>query len=225
MIALLLFVTSLLSSPIWVSPQDYESGQQIVESINNVRKEFLLEPIDFDYEMLHSLRGIGVPKWFIENTTESINFPIIWRNKTIAMRNNYMNGQFLLDKPTSPLWQFYKDYGMQYLFHDTTSTDINSIIEFRVKQMGCFDWSKCLGNEYTRFVSCLKKIPELTAFGSCSWAWYYLPMMLQKDLSRISCILLDNVTSPDVPSRLRNIQTKTFFCYGRMPKIQSDNPF
>ena len=220
MILILLFVQFILSSPIW-DPQDYVSGQQIVKTINNVRSQFHLAPIDFYYEMLYDLKGLD-QKWFVENTTIDINFPLVYHNQTIAIRNNYFNGQFLLD--TIPNYEFYKNYGMQYLFHDTTSTDINSIIKFRIKQMGCFQWSNCLKNEYTRFVSCLKNSPQIYGFAECSWAWYYLPFILEKDLSRISCILL-NVTSPDVPTKLRNVQTKTFFCYGRLPPLTSDYPF
>ncbi len=111
--------------------------------------------------------------------------------------------------------QFFKPLNFTYLFRDTIKTDIASIINFRSRQRQCFNKYKC-NSVFNDFVSCLRDPREISVIGDgkkCSWAMYYYPRIVHKDLLQIACIEL-GIRGPAVPSHLYNVQLKSFVCYG-----------
>lgn len=191
----------------------------ILQMINKERINFNLPLVVYNYSFESELikhRDKYGDSWFVENTTRSEYFPLVWRNQTIAIRNSYFNGRYIGE---------YINTSFSYLFHDTYKNSMEKIIKFRVNQLNCFNWDNCLKNQYTRYVSCLKDTPILyPPLDRCAWAWWYVPQMLTRSLSEIACVKL-NVTSPDVPDPLRQIQKSTFICYSNSKIPKSDNPF
>lgn len=203
---MMLLLTSLVT--ILASPT------QLLKLINKER----VIPITYNNELHNDLikfnESVGM-NYFFE---ESKNYSYIVRRYN---RTQNLNCQFLMKEP------FFRNYtGFDYMFRDTFKTSISSIFKFRIKQKVCFDKNKC-GVVFDDFTTCLKDNSAENVIGDekkCSWAMYYYPRIVHKDLQSIACLTL-NRRGPSVPLHLYNTQLKVFICYGKYKKQFENDKF
>lgn len=195
----------------------YGSPVKILEVLNKERTLYGQEQVSYDYDLHEKLISFNNTEWFHEISNYSY---------TIKRYNRIqnLNCQFAMNEP------FFKDYvsNWSYFFRDTHKDYIYKIFEYRNRQRSCFDYSTCSRTFFDDFVTCLKNPSPSSVIGNskrCSWAMYYHPRMIHKDLLKIACITL-NKSGPAVPLHLVNIQKNSFVCYALFKKpFESDYPF
>ncbi len=197
----------------------------LINVINNARNNYNLPKIIYNDALHNDLYNFAetVPKsWWFSNTsftpaeTGFAHVPFVYKNKTIFnMGFPKMNHFHAMLREE---FKGYKNY--RYIFRDTNNGDISKTIKFRFSQGYCFNWKACNKTSYNYYSSCLKKEPPTEGSKSCSWAWQYSPILLERSMKNIACILTD-IVGPFSP----RIQKNTFFCYSLYEKQINDYPF
>lgn len=210
---LILIVCSLLSS---------SDGNGITDLINKERTKYsLMKPVEYNYEIHDFLEFFtrNQQGYLYTNGTKKQDVVLTCGSKNTTRTKHY-RGDFLMQEE----YYFNKYNSTWYhLFHDTTNTDIEHIIKYRIRQKNCFNFNRCSNTTFNNYFSCLKNCNAVAFTDSqrCSWAWWYYPMILQRSLSEIACVTL-NYRGPHTPSN----QTRSFWCYGRFDNLKlTDNPF
>jgi hypothetical protein len=196
----------------------------ILNVINNQRKDYDLPVITYSHDLHNELqiwRNAFGPDWFFQNDTEKHTVDIVYKNKTIATRDQNYNGQYLMKYAT---FDYFSRKGFKYFYRDTFKNSVTDIIKFRANQLKkCFDLKRCDNNSFHNNTSCLKKRPVLENSKTCSWAWWYAPKHIYRSLKEIACVEL-GIAGLHVPDNLLGIQNNVFFCYGSYDEQLSDSP-
>ncbi len=182
---LLLFVGQLMSQQ-WT--------REITNDINQLRKEYKLDPIVYNYtlhdELIRITESTWPGMWYEWDTNYCMKFPF---NRTNCNKGYSLN----------PL-------GSYALCHDTIKfpNKIKLIISQRIAQKKCLA-TRCSGENW---ISCFKDPSYENLFGStkskCLFGHHYLVKFLLKDLKYISCVTLKYLTGYS-PIK----QNYSFWCY------------
>ena len=201
---------------IFMLVQAFASPLVTISKINQIRNKFNQVPITYDYGLEHSLENFSTNgSWYYSDSGLGSYFiPSINRTRSL-------NKDFLM---TLPQFRNYRNDNWTYLFSDTTNYKkypVSFIFQYRINQLDCFDFKKCSYSSFNEYTTCLKGGPELNGVKHCSFAYSYLPKLLNENLISISCILLKFI-SPYTPSN----QPLSFACYQKLSDLKLvDSPF
>lgn len=185
----ILIISCVLASSIpseWPHYSGY--GSKIIKTINTERKDLGLYQINYDYQFMSELdiyKQVQGPNWFNQDFPSANN----WTNETVVgpsknfTRMLRSNGQLIFLYASFDDW---RAYGYKYLFK---SKKFPESLNFRIGQRDCFNKN-----------GKLKDDPITEPNKKCSFAFNYYNQITDKELSRISCISLDDDTN---------------YCYGR----------
>lgn len=188
-------------------------GLNYVQLINKERAKYGLEKITYDLALEQRIKNYSIDPYWYYNTSQDY--------KTY----NHINGKYRRLNGDH-LMNYMNETNYEFLMRDRTNRSIKYIVWFRLNQRKCFNWNKCSKTEYTDYLSCkrmgtFKPVP----YTRCSWAYAYMPKLMEKDLKSIACVLLGK--PPDNNKEGFHLENKkrSFFCYSNKVNKTNDNPF
>jgi hypothetical protein len=157
--SLILLVAYAFASPSQWPTDTVTQANKIVREINQERKIYNLETINYDYNLQNDLE---LYKETYGNDWLSASASTVLKYATF-------------DK--------YRYAGYKHLFNGITKFDIDDNIRFRANQRNCIDIKQCNITTFNGYSTCLKPRKE-----NCENVLNYYPLFITKSLSRISCI-------------------------------------
>jgi len=175
--------------------------------VNAARIIFDVPPVVYDYDLHTYLADLNM-----SNVYEFTDVPYMVFDGPDGQRINNLVGSSL------------KPLANTYMFRDTIkeADDILKIFRLRIGQEKCFNYKLCSPYIFNNYVSCLRNPRDsFENMKKCSWANSYWPYIVNPTLTSFACRVLD-IQGRYVPTKLKNRQFKSFWCYGNFSLPNND---